>query len=160
MNVARRTPKRVRDAGARRGILRDGGSTMLFDFANVLVFIGLTVGFIAFTMLLGKLIRPDVREVNKDDAYECGEKPVGNAWIQFNFRFYLVAIIFIIFDVEVAFMFPVAAVFRSWVSDGRAMLAFVEVLIFTLILFVGLIYVWSKGDLRWFKSVAKGKQSP
>ena len=132
---------------------------MLFDFANVLVFLGLSIGFVAFVLLLGRLIRPRIHEVNKDDAYECGEKPVGNAWIQFNFRFYLVAIIFIIFDVEVAFMFPVAAVFRSWVEQGRATLAFVEVLIFVLVLFVGLIYVWSKGDLRWFKSVAKERQS-
>ena len=132
---------------------------MLFDFANVMVFIGLSVVFVAFVMLLGKLIRPSIHEVNKDDAYECGEKAVGNAWIQFNFRFYLVALIFIIFDVEIAFMFPVAAVFRQWVTSGRAALAFGEVLVFALVLFVGLVYVWSKGDLRWFKSVAKGKPS-
>ena len=130
---------------------------MLFDFANIFVFMALTVGFVFVTLLLGRLIRPNNFEINKDDAYECGEKPVGNAWIQFNFRFYLVALVFIIFDVEVAFMFPVAAVFRSWVSNGQGALAFGEVAVFALILFVGLIYVWSKGDLRWFKSVAKGK---
>jgi NADH-quinone oxidoreductase subunit A len=132
---------------------------MYFDFANVLVFVGLAIGFIAAILLVGRLIRPSIPELNKDDAYECGEKPVGNAWIQFNFRFYLVAIIFIIFDVEVAFMFPVAAVYRNWVANGRGTLAFVEVAVFTVILFVGLIYVWSKGDLRWFKSLAKGKPS-
>lgn len=135
-----------------------GGVDMLFDFANILVFIGLAVGFVAVTLLLGKLIRPRIPEIGKDDAYECGEKAVGNAWIQFNFRFYLVAIVFIIFDVEVAFMFPVAAVFRSWVANGQGLLAFVEVAVFTLILFVGLLYVWSKGDLRWFKAVAKARQ--
>ncbi|MFQ5599040.1 MAG: NADH-quinone oxidoreductase subunit A [Candidatus Krumholzibacteriia bacterium] len=128
---------------------------MLFNFANILVFMGLAVGFVAVVLLVGRLIRPRIAEVNKDITYECGERPVGNAWIQFNFRFYLVAIIFVIFDVEVAFMFPVATVFRSWVAEGRGALALVEVLIFVLILFVGLIYVWSKGDLRWFKTVAK-----
>ena len=131
---------------------------MLFDFANILVFVGLAVGFVAVTLLLGRLIRPRIPEINKDIAYECGEKPVGNAWIQFNFRFYLVAIIFVIFDVEVAFMFPVATVFRDWVANGNGALALVEVMVFVLILFVGLIYVWSKGDLKWFKAVAKGSR--
>ena len=127
---------------------------MLFQFGNILVFLGLAFGFILVTLLLGRLIRPRIAELNKDDAYECGEKPVGNAWIQFNFRFYLVAIIFIIFDVEVAFMFPVAAVFKGLVAQGQGPLALLEVLAFVLILFVGLIYVWSKGDLRWFKAVS------
>jgi NADH-quinone oxidoreductase subunit A len=128
---------------------------VLFDFANVLVFLGLAIGFAAAVMLLGRVIRPDIKEVNKDIAYECGEKPVGNAWIQFNFRFYLVAIIFVIFDVEVAFMFPVATVFRQWVASGKGILALGEVVVFVLLLFVGLIYVWSKGDLRWIKTMAK-----
>ena len=128
---------------------------MLFDFANVLVFLGLAIGFAATVMLFGRIIRPDIKEVNKEIAYECGEKPVGNAWIQFNFRFYLVAIIFVIFDVEVAFMFPVATVFRQWVAGGKGILALGEVLVFVLLLFVGLVYVWSKGDLRWIKTVTK-----
>jgi NADH-quinone oxidoreductase subunit A len=128
---------------------------VLFDFANVLVFLGLAIGFAAAVMLLGRVIRPDIKEVNKDIAYECGEKPVGNAWIQFNFRFYLVAIIFVIFDVEVAFMFPVATVFRQWVASGKGILALGEVVVFVLLLLVGLIYVWSKGDLRWIKTMAK-----
>lgn len=132
---------------------------MYFDFANVLVFVTLAVVFIAAILLVGRLIRPRIHELNKDDAYECGEKPVGSARIQFNFRFYLVALIFIIFDVEVAFMFPVAAVYRNWVETGRGALAFFEVAVFALVLFVGLVYVWSKGDLRWFKAVSKGKTS-
>lgn len=131
---------------------------MLFDFANILVFVGLAVGFVAVTLLVGRLIRPRIPEINKDVAYECGEKPVGDAWIQFNFRFYLVAIIFVIFDVEVAFMFPVATVFRNWVAQGNGALALIEVMIFVLILFVGLVYVWSKGDLKWIKAVAKGSR--
>ena len=132
---------------------------MLFDLANVLVFIGLAVVFVAAILLVGRAIRPRIPELSKDDPYECGEKPVGQAWIQFNFRFYLVAIVFIVFDVEIAFMFPVAAVFRSWVESGRGLVALGEVLVFVLILFVGLIYVWSKGDLRWFKAVPRERRS-
>jgi len=130
---------------------------VLFDFANVLVFLLLAVGFAAAIMLAGHFIRPRVLETDKDLAYECGEKPVGDARVQFNFRFYLVAIVFVIFDVEVAFMFPVAAVFRSWVEQGRGALALAEVLIFVAILFIGLIYVWSKGDLRWNAGRSKGE---
>jgi NADH-quinone oxidoreductase subunit A len=131
-----------------------------FDLANVLVFLVLSLVFVAFVLGLGRLIRPRIPEPNKDDAYECGEKAVGNAWIQFNFRFYLVALVFVIFDVEVAFMFPVAAVFRSWVERGQGALALAEVLVFVLVLFVGLVYVWSKGDLRWFKAVTPRERNP
>ena len=124
---------------------------MLFDFANVLMFIGVGIGFIFVSLLLGRFLRPSIPESEKGLTYECGERPVGNAWIQFNFRFYLIALIFIIFDVEIAFMFPVAAVFRHWLEAGQGALALAEILVFVLILFLGLVYVWAKGDLKWQK---------
>jgi len=130
-----------------------------FDLANILVFVALTIIGVGGLLALGRLIRPSIPEIAKDDPYECGEKPIGNAWIQFNFRFYLVALVFIIFEVEIAFMFPVAAVYRTWVESGRGALALVEVLVFVLILFVGLLYVWSKGDLRWFKSIDRSRRT-
>ena len=126
---------------------------MLFDFANVLVFIGVGIGFIFVTLLLGRFLRPNIPEPEKAITYECGERPTGNAWIQFNFRFYLIALIFIIFDVEIAFMFPVAAVYRRWVETGQGALALAEILVFVLILFLGLVYVWAKGDLKWQKRI-------
>jgi len=130
-----------------------------FDLANILAFVALTIIGVGGLLALGRLIRPSIPEIAKDDPYECGEKPIGNAWIQFNFRFYLVALVFIIFEVEIAFMFPVAAVYRTWVESGRGALALVEVLVFVLILFVGLLYVWSKGDLRWFKSIDRSRRT-
>jgi len=130
-----------------------------FDLANILVFVALTIIGVGGLLALGRLIRPSIPEIAKDDPYECGEKPIGNAWIQFNFRFYLVALVFIIFEVEIAFMFPVAAVYRTWVESGLGALALVEVLVFVLILFVGLLYVWSKGDLRWFKSIDRSRRT-
>ncbi len=132
---------------------------MYFDLANVLVFVVLTIVAVGGLLLLGHLIRPRIPEIAKDDPYECGEKPIGNAWIQFNFRFYLVALVFIIFEVEIAFMFPVAAVYRAWVESGRGAVALLEVLVFVLVLFVGLLYVWSKGDLRWFKSIDRSRRA-
>ncbi|MGH7826199.1 MAG: NADH-quinone oxidoreductase subunit A, partial [Candidatus Binatia bacterium] len=77
----------------------------------------------------------------------------GSAWVNFNIRFYLVALIFIIFEVEIAFIFPVAAVFRNLVESGEGVLAFVKILLFIGILFLGLIYSWAKGDLEWVKKV-------
>jgi len=87
---------------------------------------------------------------SKLKSYECGEVPEGSAWIKFNVRFYVIALIFIIFDVEIVFMFPWAVVFQE-----LGLLAFVEMFIFLLILLVGFAYVWVKGDLDWVKMKMK-----
>jgi NADH:ubiquinone oxidoreductase subunit 3 (subunit A) len=120
---------------------------MLSGFANVLLF--LVVGFVllSITLLLSRLIQPKgLPGVDKYIAYECGEVPEGSAWIRFNIRFYVLALIFIIFDVEIIFLLPWAVVFRRLGS-----FAFIEGLIFIGILAVGLAYVWRKGDLEWVK---------
>jgi NADH-quinone oxidoreductase subunit A len=126
---------------------------MLFDFANVLVFTVLGLGFVGVNLLIGKLLRPSNPQIRKLSTYECGEPAVGSAWVNFNIRFYIVALIFIIFEVEIAFIFPVAAVFRHWIESGQGLFAFVEILVFIGILFLGLIYAWAKGDLEWVKKV-------
>ena len=126
---------------------------MLFDFANVLVFTALGLGFVGVNLLIGKLLRPNNPQARKLSTYECGEPSTGSAWVNFNIRFYLVALIFIIFEVEIAFVFPVAAVFRNLVESGEGVLAFVKILLFIGILFLGLIYSWAKGDLEWVKKV-------
>ena len=79
-------------------------------------------------LALGRLLRPNNPEPGKLTTYECGEPPTGNAWINFNIRFYLVALIFVIFDVEVAFIYPVAVVFRDWVLKGQGLFALAEIL--------------------------------
>ena len=126
---------------------------MHFNYANVLVFMGLGIGLCALMMGLGALLRPSNPERRKLTTYECGEEVEGDSWINFNIRFYLVALIFVIFDVEVAFIYPVVAVFRDWVEAGNGLFALVEILIFVLILVSGLVYVWAKGDLQWIKAV-------
>ena len=127
---------------------------MLFNLANILVFSLLAVGFLLFTLTLGGLLRPKVREKNKADIYECGEKPIHQAWFNFNPRFYIVALVFLIFDVEVAFTYPVGTVFRRWVVEGVGWFAFIELAVFVAILMFGLIYVWAKGDLEWLRKGA------
>ncbi|MBO0701205.1 MAG: NADH-quinone oxidoreductase subunit A [Zavarzinella sp.] len=79
----------------------------------MLVFVAVGVGFLLTNLLVGKLIRPARPEPEKGTVYECGEPPVGSSWIQFDLRFYVVALLFVIFDVEVAFFFPWATVFGT-----------------------------------------------
>src|SRR6266436_6572788 len=110
---------------------------MYFQFANVLVFFLLAVAFVGGMLGLGRLLRPNNPEPMKLTTYECGEPPTGSAWVNFNIRFYLVALIFVIFDVEVAFIYPVAVVFRDWVLKGQGLFALIEIVGFLGILFVG-----------------------
>lgn len=124
---------------------------MLLDYANVLVFALLGAAFVGVNLLIGRLLRPSNPQARKLASYECGEPASGSGWVNFNVRFYFIALIFIIFEVEIAFIFPVAAVFRSWLTEGEGLFAFVAVTIFTGIVFLGLIYDWAKGDLEWVK---------
>ena len=87
---------------------------------------------------------------DKLTSYECGELPEGSAWVKFNIRFYVIALVFLIFDVEVVFLFPWAVVYQE-----LGLLAFIEAFIFVMILVVGFAYVWVKGDLNWVKMQLK-----
>jgi NADH:ubiquinone oxidoreductase subunit 3 (subunit A) len=120
---------------------------MLSSFAGVLIFMGVGLFFVAIAIFFSGLIRPRGEySPGKYISYECGEIPDGSAWIQFNIRFYVVALIFLIFDVEVILLLPWAVVFKN-----LGAFAFVEGLVFVGILAVALAYVWSKGDLAWVK---------
>jgi NADH:ubiquinone oxidoreductase subunit 3 (subunit A) len=121
---------------------------MLSSFASVLVFFVVGLLFLAFTLFLSRLIQSKgVQGADKYLPYECGEIPEGSAWIRFNIRFYVLALIFIIFDVEIVFLLPWAVVFKR-----LGMFAYIEGLIFIAILIVGLAYVWKKKDLDWVKT--------
>jgi NADH-quinone oxidoreductase subunit A len=133
---------------------------MLFQFANVLIFFGFALLLCGLMLGLGALLRPSNPQTSKLSTYECGEPPSGPAWINFNIRFYLVALVFVIFDVELAFVYPVAAVFKTWVGDGQGAFAFAELGLFLVILMVGLVYVWMKGDLEWLKRIPVEKPAP
>ncbi|HEX9094393.1 MAG TPA: NADH-quinone oxidoreductase subunit A [Coriobacteriia bacterium] len=112
----------------------------------MLVFLATVVGLLLFTLVLWKVIRPERFSEEKLTTYECGEDPVVNAWIQLNIRFYVFALIFIVFDVEAVFLLPWATVFKQ-----LGPLAYVEGLVFIAILVVALAYVWRKGDLAWVR---------
>jgi NADH-quinone oxidoreductase subunit A len=124
---------------------------MLREYGAVLIFSVLSTGFIFVLLLIGKLIRPDRPNAMKNSPYECGEVPVGNAWINFNIRYYILALIFLLFDVEIALILPVATVYKEWLGSGFGLYALIELLLFVAILVVALVYAWGRGDLNWVK---------
>ena len=126
---------------------------MMIGFSSVFGFLAIGVLFVGVTLLFGKLIRPADPNVIKMSNYECGEEPIGHSWITFNIRFYVIALIFVVFDVEVLFMFPWAVVFKSvgWT-------AFWDMLVFIVVLLFGFAYVWSMGDLDWIKDLGNLKE--
>jgi NADH-quinone oxidoreductase subunit A len=119
---------------------------MYRDFGTVFLFVIIGAVLLVAALFLAKLLSPSKPSKNKMDTYECGEEAEGSAWVQFNIRYYVIALIFIIFDVEVLFLFPWAVVFKE-----LGWLAFFEMAIFLIILIFGLVYVWKKGDLDWIK---------
>ena len=128
---------------------------MYRDFGTIFVFIFIGIVLIYLPLLIQKLLAPNNPNPDKLATYDCGEESEGSAWVQFNIRFYVVALIFLIFDVEVVFLFPWAVVFQSLVDNGLGFLAFIEMFIFVLILIIGFAYVWIKGDLDWVKMKLK-----
>ena len=123
-------------------------------YSVVGVFILVGIVFAAIGLMASKLLRPTFKHHDKYTTYECGEEPEGPAWIQFSFRFYLIALAFIIFDVEAVFLFPWAVVF----SEMKG-IAFIEMGIFIVILLFGLAYIWKNGDLNWVKTILKSEES-
>ncbi len=119
---------------------------MLTEFGKVLIFLIIGALFVAAGLIVAWLLRPRRPYPGKVAPYECGEEPVGDAWVRFNVRFYVVALIFLIFDVEVVFLFPWALVYRD-----LGLFGFLEMAVFLGILIVGFAYVWVKGDLDWDK---------
>ena len=134
----------------------NGGSVL--DFAPVLGFLAVGLVFILFNLVMGWVLRPARPYEEKLKPYECGEEPVGGAWVQFNIRFYVVALIFVLFEVEIAMTYPIAVVFKSWVQRGLGPLALAEIGSFLGILLLGLAYVWKKGDLGWVLPRKPGKK--
>lgn len=142
---------------------------MYEQYANVLIFAFVAAAIVIAAIVFLALIRPSKPHTEKLTPYECGERPIGEPWIQFNIRYYVVCIVFLVFEVEVLFMLPWAVVFNAFRDGGPALekaagglpniqgatggLAFFEMLVFLAILAVGLAYVWAKGHLEWIRRV-------
>src|ERR1041385_1905439 len=128
---------------------------MGYDLTNVFVYVLFAAIFVVVSVSVrGRILRPRVvspLEPAKGETYECGEPAIGSSWVQFDIRFYTVALIFIIFDVEGAFLYPWAGIFDDLQKAGLGLFVFLEALVFLAILVVGLVYCWRKGDLDWVK---------
>ncbi len=129
---------------------------MRSHFGILLLFILAAFAFIGGVLFVGSLLRPNRPNEEKMTTYESGEEPVGNANVQFNIRFYVVALIFVLFDVELVFLFPWATVFGQPVllsaTDGLwGWFALAEAALFVGVLALGLAYSWAKGYLDWVK---------
>lgn len=117
---------------------------MVIEYLSVLIFILVGIGIVLFTFFLSRLIRPKNPYPAKNVNYECAEAPIGDSWVRFNNRFYIFALIFVVFDVEAVFLFPWAVAFGQ-----LGLYALVEMVLFILILFYGIYYAWLKGALKW-----------
>lgn len=125
-------------------------------FGTVLLFLIGGVGFVLVTLLAGKILRPNRPNVEKNTTYESGEDPVGSAWNVFNVRFYIIALIFLLFETELVFLFPWAIVFgdKDMIASTNGLwgvFSLIETFIFIGILALGLAYVWVNGMLEWVK---------
>jgi NADH-quinone oxidoreductase subunit A len=125
------------------------------DYAPVGIMFLVAMGFALSQLLVTQLIGPRKRTATKLMPYECGKDPVGGAHDRFSIKFYTVAVIFLLFDIEVLFIIPFAVAFKSLLAQEKlsgiafGTIAFVEILIFVGTLIVGYIYVWKKGTFDW-----------
>lgn len=127
-------------------------NTNLDVYMPVIILMALAVILVVGALLASKVIRPHNPTALKETEYECGELPTGVAWSNFNVRFYVVSLIFIIFDVEGALMFPLATIFKKFNEIGAGSVVLVTFLLFIGVLVEGIVYCWRKGDLDWVRS--------
>ena len=119
--------------------------SLLHDYAYVLVFLLVGIGFVIFNYFLPMLLSPRSTGERTRSPYESGEVPIGSAWIQFDISYYLFALIFIAFDVEVAFLFPTLVVFKQMLS----LTSLLELVLFLVILSFAILYAWRRGLFEW-----------
>lgn len=125
---------------------------MLFNFATVGIFLVSAYLFVFAALVFSRLVAPHKPLPEKITTYECGESPIGTSWVRFNNRFYIIALAFLLFDVEIVLILPCAVIFRQYAGSLTGWFIFMEILVFVVILIAGLAYMWVKGDLSWVKS--------
>lgn len=114
---------------------------------NIAIFLGFGLGFVLLNLLVGSLVRPSLPNEEKKAIYECGEPTVGSSWVQFDLRFYIVALFYLVFDVEVALIYPWAVVFRDFPLEAVVLGA-----PFLAVIVIGYAYEWYSGSLDWVRS--------
>ncbi len=136
--------------------MNSGQQYYLSAFGEVLLYIIGGLLFISVTLFVSRLLRPNRPNEQKLATYESGEEPISSAWTQFNIRFYIIALIFLLFEIEIILLFPWATVFSKKElieqTNGRwGWFAVIEAVIFIIVLALGLAYAWANGFLDWIK---------
>ena len=130
---------------------------------SITIFVAFGAVFVFANLAIGALARPKIPNPEKSAVYECGEPSIGSSWVQFDLRFYIVALVYLIFDVEVALFYPWAVAYGSAETLGSAIgmsafsirqVALVDMLFFFGVLLVGFAYLWRFGYLDWVRSAA------
>ena len=121
---------------------------------GLLIFIVVGIAMSLGAILIGKLLRTSLPHPDKEAAYECGEPAIGSGWVQFDLRFYVVALVFLIFDIEIALFYPWAVVYRE-----AGIAALWDMLFFFAVLVVGFLYLWRFGYLDWVRAMG-GQERP
>jgi NADH-quinone oxidoreductase subunit A len=116
----------------------------LAEYAGLLIYLILGTGFIGGIFLVSSLLRERRNDPLSRSVYECGMETIGSPYVSPNIRFYVFALLFVIFDIEAAFILPWAVKFKE-----LGMVALIEMIVFIVILFTGLIFAWKKGALKW-----------
>jgi NADH-quinone oxidoreductase subunit A len=124
-------------------------SDMYAEFTAILVFALLGVSFVVGGVVFGWFVRPRKPDPDKGAIYECGEPTIGASWIRYNSRFYTVALVYLLFDVEVVVLVPIALVLRELAGIGFGSVALIGLLVFLAVLVLGLAYEWFYGNLDW-----------
>jgi NADH-quinone oxidoreductase subunit A len=117
---------------------------MLGQYGHILLFVLFGFGFAAGNLLIAALLRFYSHDRQQKIAYECGMEPIGTPYVKIDLRFYLFALLFVVFDVEALFLYPWAVVFRE-----LGIVGFIDMMVFVAVLFLGLIYTWKRGALQW-----------
>jgi NADH-quinone oxidoreductase subunit A len=121
----------------------------MIDFIPIAVLIVMATGFAILVVVLGHLFGPKRQTEAKGMPYESGMSPYGAGTRRQTVRFYLIAVLFILFDIEVIFFLPWAVILRDFVKNGLGLFALAEMFVFIVILLVGYVYAWKKGALEW-----------
>jgi len=119
---------------------------ILDNYLPVVIFTIIGVVFVAIALFMSRIVRPSNKTKEKLSTYECAEKPIGDARVHFNIQYYLIVIVFLIFDVEVLFLYPWAVQFKN-----LGPLGFFEMILFIEVLIIGLAYAWRKEALEWIQ---------
>jgi len=122
---------------------------MLIDYLPVLIYMIIAVGLVSVIVLLSEFLGKKTHSYAKDLPYECGIPPESNARGRYSARFYVVAMLFVIFDVETMFLFPWAILYRTWVAAHAGAFALISMLVFLGILLIGYVWIYKKGALDW-----------